>query len=620
MNIPVKKIEIIIEKGKKEILLEEIQKLGTVEIISGKNSSSGSATSLPKYSELKFAKSFLDQFKSKRGLVSGLLNERPLLHLSEIESLSFDSEIEKVVKRCKEIEERLNSLKSIQKELEKEIKTLDKVKDLSISSSLKMKKYLCTVGAFSKKEKDNFLKEIKGKIFSIQFTEDNYFSLVFSKEDESFFRNAFEKYKVREENIFWNISPYKYLKQKEKELETIIIEGDIEKKEAEKMAVFLPKIEALIDFYSWEIEKLGSMSFGIETMRFFRIEAFTTEDSFPLVKKKIEDSFPDSFIREMEISEEDNPPVCIKNKGLIAPFNSVTNVYGLPKRTEFDPTPHLSFFFALFFGLALSDAGYGALLILLSIVLKKILKQKEYSGFFNLFIIGGISTVIAGILTGTFFGTNVFSGYRIIDPMENPIGTLIFMLFLGAFQLFVGIIIGMFQCLKQGDINGGIGEKGGSILFFLGVFLYFLTKSSLFAIIGVILLFLLNILFSSKKGIMARALSGFGALYGIVGYFSDILSYSRLLALGLATGIIAMVINMIAFLFKDMIPIPGINWLVAFMVLLLGHTANLLINALGAFIHSARLQFVEFFSKFMEGGGRHFKPLNKKGRFVEIIS
>lgn len=107
------------------------------------------------------------------------------------------------------------------------------------------------------------------------------------------------------------------------------------------------------------------------------------------------------------------------------------------------------------------------------------------------------------------------------------------------------------------------------------------------------------------------------SLYGLVGYLSDVLSYSRLLALGLATGIIAMVINLIAVLFRDMIPYVG--WAVAILILIGGHLFNLVINVLGAFIHSGRLQFVEFFPKFMEGGGARFKPLRRESKYVEIV-
>jgi len=143
-----------------------------------------------------------------------------------------------------------------------------------------------------------------------------------------------------------------------------------------------------------------------------------------------------------------------------------------------------------------------------------------------------------------------------------------------------------------------------------------LSKIALYAVlVGVALLVLTQ--GRKEKNIALKILKGVSSLYGLVGYFSDTLSYSRLLALGLATGIIAMVINLIAGLAINMIPYFG--WVVAIIILIGGHTFNLVINVLGAFIHSSRLQFVEFFSKFMEGGGVRFKPFKKEAKYVQII-
>ena len=206
-------------------------------------------------------------------------------------------------------------------------------------------------------------------------------------------------------------------------------------------------------------------------MKYFRIKAWTIEGALPEIRKRIEKISSNFLFRELEILETDNPPVYLKNRGIIDSFGVVTNIYGLPKSNEPDPTPYLALFFALFFGLALSDAGYGILLVLFSFIGKKFLEENRR--FFNLLIIGGFSTIIAGILTGTFFGTDVFSGYRLLDPINDPIGALIFMLALGAFQIFVGLLIGMIWSFKQGNIKDALGDKGGSVLFFYCCLFFF---------------------------------------------------------------------------------------------------------------------------------------------------
>ncbi len=620
MNIPTKKIEIIIRAEKKKEFFEEIQRLGVVEIISDKNSSGEDAFEIPKYAELKFSKSFLEKYKTKENPIKKILKGKESLTFSKIEDLSKSSQISDVILSCAELEEKINYLKLKKEKLEKEIEILKKVEGLSVSLKAKPKNYDYFVGFLKFDKKESFLNEIEDFPFSIQFNDKGYFFLIYNKRDSLFFNEIIQKYQIKEEKVFWEKLPYEEFREREKELKDVLVEIEIVSKKSEKLANFLPDIEALIDFYSWEIEKEKFILKGEETKSYYRILAWTTEKAIPKVKKIAEKISKNYVVSEMEILETDNPPVYLDNSGLMASFEVVTNVYGLPKKNEFDPTPFLALFFALFFGLALSDAGYGVLLILLSIGMKKVLREEHHKRFFNLLIISGAFTIVAGILTGTFFGTELFAGYRIINPVEDPITTLIVMLAFGAIQISVGIFIGMFQNIRQGNIKNAIGENIGGLLFFLGVFISLITKNSIFAIIGIALLFLMNIVFSVKKGIFSKIINGFGALYGIVGYFSDVLSYSRLLALGLSTGIIATVINMMAFLFKEMVPIPVLNWVILFVVLIFGHTANLLINALGSFIHSARLQFVEFFSKFMEGGGRTFKPLNKRGRFIEVIN
>jgi V/A-type H+/Na+-transporting ATPase subunit I len=624
MNILVKKIELILPKDEIKETLEKLQESGFLEIIPNEKPSQISFEENYELesSEVSFALSFLSSFQEKESFIKNLISSfvpiKNKVRENELQEIVDSQETKQAVKKCALIEEKINELENKKSSLIQEKEVLEKFQDTSVFSGLELKETEYFAGTINEKEIDSFKQEIKGTHYLEQGNQ-NAFVLFFLKKDADFFKNLLEKHQAQAENVFWQENPKKALEERLKEIKETEIELDIQKKEAQKILFFIPKLQALLDWIDWQKEKKEFLSQTEPTSRFFGVQAWIAQKNIVKVKEIINEVTPYFSIKELEITEQDKPPVIVENQGLIGSFGIVTGVYGLPKKNELDPTPYLAPFFAFYFALALSDSGYGALLVAFSLIAKKMFKGAGVDKFFNLFIIGGLLTIVAGIFSGTIFGSNVTQNLRIIDPMSDPIGTLLFVLALGFFQIFVGLIIGMVWLIKQNRTREAISGNGASIVFLTGAALFLILGEKAFALSGLTAMILLAVIFSDTKNVLQKLSKGFGSVYGLIGYMSDILSYSRILALGLATGIIASVINLIAVIFKDMIPIPGINWLVAGIVLVVGHTGNLLINTLGAFIHSARLQFVEFFSKFMEGGGRYFQPFDKKSRFIEII-
>lgn len=320
--------------------------------------------------------------------------------------------------------------------------------------------------------------------------------------------------------------------------------------------------------------------------------------------------------------------------------------YGLPKRGEFDPTTIMSFFYVFFFGMMLSDAAYGAIIAVACFVLLKKFPRMSRGMYqsIKMFMYCGISTLIWGILFGGYFGNIVdivsqkFFGTTItvpalwFIPLNDPMKLLMYSMLFGMIHLFVGLGIKGYMCLKEKKIMD----------FFCDVVLWFML------LIGLILMLLpseifssisqIQIVFPDAVNLVAKGLAIAGAvgillmsgrdkknpalrlalgaydLYNITGWLSDVLSYSRLLALGLATGVIASVINQMG----SMLP-NNIAGVILFLVIfVIGHTLNLAINLLGAYVHTNRLQFVEFFGKFYEGGGRAFHPFTPDTKYVDV--
>jgi len=369
----------------------------------------------------------------------------------------------------------------------------------------------------------------------------------------------------------------------------------------------------------------------------FVVEGWTRRRDIPKLKKKLMALFPDSLVVAIEPKEDEEPPVAIENTSIVRPFEAVTSIYGLPAYKDVDPTPLLSTFFIIFFGLCLGDAGYGITLSLVAYIFyRKVGPTSGARKLLKLLFYGGITTFIAGATTGGWFGVEPMAfpeflhpvrdfllKIRVLDPVNNPIQMLLVALSLGIVQIIFGILVSFYVKVRDGQLLDAILDDLLWIYFILILVAFGIQKMGAMMIspyigkmvIGGAIVLVLTQGRKEKKWILKLG-SGILSLYKTVGFLSDTLSYSRILALGLATSIIAMVINMVALMTKDMVPVVG--YVIMILLLIGGHIFNIAVNVLGAFIHSSRLQFVEFFSKFLLGGGTEFDPLKRDSKFVEM--
>lgn len=309
----------------------------------------------------------------------------------------------------------------------------------------------------------------------------------------------------------------------------------------------------------------------------------------------------------------------------------------MPGKDDIDPVPVMAFFYYLFFGMMLSDAGYGLIMVIATtFILNKFPIEGSLKQNLKLFQYCGISTFIWGALFGSWFGdlpqiiAKNFFGKEIettaiwFEPLDKPIKLLLFSFALGIAHLFWGLGVRFWILWKNGKKSNaiwdvlpvyltilGIAPLGASVLTTVNPI--FLNVGKYIAILGVVLILLTAK--RSSKNIFARVFGGVYGLYNTAtGYLSDILSYSRLLALGLATGSIASVINLIATMPESKI----LKLIMLATVGIVGHGACLGVNLLGAYVHADRLQFVELFSKFYSGGGRKFQPFRINTRHIKF--
>jgi len=399
------------------------------------------------------------------------------------------------------------------------------------------------------------------------------------------------------------------------------------------------------DYLMNEIERCRNLQNFAETKKVYFVEGWMKQRDKQRLKDELREFEEMTEILYVDPEPDDKTvPVILENKWYIQPFEVVTRMFGMPKYSEPDPTSVLALFFWIFFGLCLTDAGYGIMLALFMWwLMRKYVFDRGTKQLAQLLLYGGLSTVICGALTGGWFGnildslpstlgfiTSAKNALIVIDPLTDPITFLGVALLLGYIQVCYGIFLKMRLRMRQGDSNGALLDEGIWLVFINSLcFLLIITASGIKTLPvgrGLYLLFLTTAVLSGsariwynnrdEANVVKRILSGILSLYDFVGIFSDVLSYSRLLALGLATGVIASVVDMLSLMVAN---IPVIGFIIGIVIFCCGHIFNLVINTLGSFIHSGRLQFVEFFSKFFEAGGKKYKPFRFESKYFEII-
>lgn len=394
----------------------------------------------------------------------------------------------------------------------------------------------------------------------------------------------------------------------------------------------LPLLIRARQYVHWLDEQHAAKQSMKETRATVTVFGWIASHLFEPVEKKLEALSPATAIVKVAPHPTEQPPIALKNPIWLKPFESVTLLYGLPQAHEFDPTPLLAPFFILFFGLCLTDAGYGLVLaaIMGGYLWKKKLSVQQAPLWWLLFI-GGIATFFISIPFGGWFGLSADQAPAFMTVRRDGVlwfhgqlwnlGETPGITFLQNLSLALGIIHLCFGVFLAGLSKWVLGQRAAAfwvdwttLILFAAAGGYFVVPAAYgqMAMYGIIFAALL-VLWGKGHGspLLMRPLHGFlGVLNLAMGMMSNILSYLRLLALGLVTGALALAVNLVAQQIGAMLP-AFIGVPVAIIIYIAGHTVNIALNVLGAFIHSGRLQFVEFFSQFFEGGGRSFTPFKR---------
>ena len=391
------------------------------------------------------------------------------------------------------------------------------------------------------------------------------------------------------------------------------------------------------DYWTILRNRLEAMETGVPTEEVLIWEFWAPKSHIGKVENAVNAYSDFTEFAVVDPDEGEEAPTLLKNAPWSSCIEPLTIMYGTPTYGGVDPTSLMAPFFYLFLGMCFGDAGYG--LVVAGILCYLIVRHRltpTLRKFFTLMTVGMVVSVIFGAITGSWFGDSVtafpfLSGIapalkkiQLLDPMNDPMTLLLISLALGFIQVIFGLVIAFSENWKIGDKVAAVSDQGGWIVFLIGLVMFgcsmtgylpesLVMPSEVVAVAGALILVATQ--GRGKEGFFAKLFSGVLSLYNVTGFLGDVLSYSRLLALGLGSAAVGMVINLLANLVSGT---PYVGIVLAVIIFVLGHTFSIVVNLLGAFIHSLRLQYVEFFGKFYNAAGRDFIPLCNAAQYSRI--
>ena len=390
------------------------------------------------------------------------------------------------------------------------------------------------------------------------------------------------------------------------------------------------------DYLNFVVEKEEESSKFRATERTVLMQAYVPETAEERVETEIRASTSAVVMEFSDPTDEDEPPTLLKNNGIVSNFEGITNTYSPPNYREFDPNAVMAFFYSLFMGFIIGDAGYGLVMLLGGgfLWLKNLSKPTGMSRLAGAFAVGGVFAIIWGLLFNSLFGFTVLPTTVMPNPQTDMWSlagisvpsVLIISMLIGIVQLCAGYICKAVQEWRRGNFFDGLFDGITWLFFSVGVGLAILGFTeeagvpSLAIIGGVtasVSLLLAMLTAGRKEKLVGKFTKAFGSAYGVINFASDILSYARLYGLMLSGAVIAQIIATYS---GQFIVSGNVAFIVLGIVLLVvGNGFNLVMNLLGAYIHDARLQYVEFYGRFFEGEGELFVPLGSKQQYVNLL-
>ncbi|BCZ47536.1 V-type ATP synthase subunit I [Clostridium gelidum] len=580
-------------------------------------------------SKVKFTMQFLEKYVPKKSLIKSLCQEKLSLTMPELETKALGSNWKEIYEEVKQKDDELVALENEETKLKGSVQSLKPYEafdsPLGVLKDLDKTSYF--LGSVETKYEETLNIELNDCYLEIvsKDDQDTYFFMLTNKDNEKVVEDAlkrigFTPFKFEEEE-----TPLKLIYDYNERISLIDANKFILK---EKLAGFeeqLKIIHLVYEYYNNLVSRKTISSNFLKTESTSVIQGWVPinqNQKFTTIAKDVLGD--DYYLNFEDVKEEeiDQVPILLENNDLNESFEAVTGMYSLPKYNDIDPTPLVTPFYLIFFGMMVADAGYGLLMLIGTLLALKFFHFDDaMKKMVKFFMYLSFPTILFGLMYGSVFG-NLIKFKGLIDTGKDFMTILVLSLVFGVIQIFFGLGIKAYVLIKVGkplealmDVGswaitllslGGIGA--GSMLNIP----ILKTICIIGAIIGAVLIVVTQ--GRAAESIGGKIGQGLYELYGITSYLGDLVSYTRLMAIGLSGGSIAGAINMII----KMVPGPIGIFIIGPLLFIIFQTVNLLLSLLSGYVHTLRLTYVEYFSKFYDGGGRAFKPFETTNKYINL--
>ncbi|MEN2984714.1 MAG: V-type ATP synthase subunit I [Dictyoglomaceae bacterium] len=644
--VSLKKFWVAVSKENEEKLVSLLKDYSLVhwEDLSPEESSSDSEFSVIINKLEEIIKLLFKIFPEKRGFLEGFFGGRPEISKEELEKLRKEVNWEDLYKKAKTIERSLILLEEKEKFLQTLYEETLYWEDLdeSLDFSRNLKRFLFYSGSFLKENFEKFKeesKEILDRGWIKYWEKEKQIKCIFIvlKEDKDKIENILQKYKFEFHRIpYLRGKPSENIERIKKYFERLRKELEETLESAKELYDKKHNLLAWYDYFYIKSQEKNFKNFSFDSKYFVVYSGWIPIKIKEKFVNELKEKVGDFVWEEREPLPEEDPPVLLENPKIFKPFEFLTKLYGLPPYGALDPTPFTAPFYLLFFGICVGDFGYGLLLLLFSLWIKKKFKPEgSAKELMDLLSVLSIPSIIVGIITWSFFGNQIFLGpdgkffgvLPIINPSVDLIKALSIALLIGIVSQFYALILRFISSWKKRDYESALFDALLWIIFLSSILFYvysiFQNISSLGFIRYLLVLSLIGLILTQGReyrGIV-RIIVGLISIYGILGgygitsFIGDILSYSRLFALNLVSSIFGFVITQLSEMVGN---IPFLGWILFSIIWIAGQLLNFILSVLGAFVHSTRLQFLEIFGRFYSSGGRNFKAFKIDGKYFKL--
>ncbi len=648
--VKMNKFMLLAFENQKKSLLEKLQSFQNVQFLDlSKNESSelnqlksDSASSEiseveGELSKVKFIIELLSTFSEKPKLLKDLKEGKKSYSYDVLEQITSTSHWHEVYSDLKQKDNKINMNHNYITKLKANIEELKPWEslDTSVESINVLKKSKAILGEISQGNVDSLRLKLEETTKNYYFEvissigRNSYIMVIAHNDDLADIEQLLKSSSFSKIDIQCDGVPKEVIKEYKKTIESINTENNFIQEGMKEHVNKLEEYKVVYEYYSSLLLRLKSTENFLKSKNIVAIEGYYPSELHNDFQSTLKSILGDDYYLESESAEGDDVPVKLKNNKVFESFENITSMYSVPKYKEIDPTPLLAPFYIFFFGMMLSDAGYGLVMFVGTLIaLTTFNLDEDTRKSIKMFFLLSISTIFWGIMYGSYFGDFIKIAPLWMKPDSNVGLLMIVSVVMGLIQIYVGLGIKAYMQIRDKDYFGAFADVGLWYITLTGAIIWALSAFVDLASLGVPAVIIAIAKYGTIAGMVGIVLTngrqessiggklgqGFYALYGITSYVGDLVSYTRLAALGLATGFIA-------YAFNIMVSMVSTSWatiIFGVAIFVVGHVFNLFINALGAYVHTCRLQYLEYFGKFYEGGGTSFEPLKYNSKYFKI--